>query len=139
MLTEHLSQLLNTTQELQQLLEQEKLCLKEKSFNDLNTILFNKQKLLQSITSTNKLVSTAKNLQTIQQDNTLSTLKKEIELRLKECKKNNEINGQLVEMSMKSNKHLMQLLTLEKGKNSVTYDQKGTLNAASLLGRNIVA
>lgn len=139
MLTEQLSQLLKTTQELQQLLEQEKQCLKEKSFKNLNTLLFNKQKLLQAIGTVNQLISTAKNLQIIEQDETLSSLKKEIEAQLKECKRNNEINGQLIEMSMKSNKHLMQLLTLEKGKNTVTYNQKGTLSAASLLGRNIIA
>lgn len=139
MLTEQLATLLESTQALQVLLEEEKTCLKEKKFDNLNTLLFNKQKLLQSINSINALVSTEQNLATIQESSELSTTKENIQSRLQECKKNNEINGRLIELSMKSNKHLMQLLTQAKGKNSVTYDQKGALNRASLLGKNIEA
>lgn len=139
MLTEQLSQLLDSIQVLQKLLEEEKLCLKEKSFKNLNTLLFNKQKLLQQINSGNKSISTKENLILIEQDPTLSSLKENIVNHLAECQKSNEVNGRLVEMSMKSNKHLMQLLTQAKGKNSITYDQKGLLNGASLLGNNIEA
>ena len=42
-------------------------------------------------------------------------------------------------MSMKSNKHLMQILTQAKGQNTVTYDQKGVLNRGRLLGKDIEA
>ena len=139
MLTEQLSQLLESIQVLQKLLEEEKLCLKEKSFKNLNTLLFNKQKLLQQINSGNKSISTKENLILIEQDPTLSSLKENIVNHLAECQKSNEVNGRLIEMSMKSNKHLMQLLTQAKGKNSITYDQKGLLNGASLLGNNIEA
>ena len=139
MLTEQLSQLLESIQVLQKLLEEEKLCLKEKTFGNLNTLLFNKQKLLQKINSDNKTISTKDNLAVIEQDPALSTLKQNIVSDLTECQKNNEINGRLIEMSMKSNKHLMQLLTQAKGKNSITYDQKGMLNSGSLLGKNIEA
>lgn len=139
MLTEKLSQLLEMTKALHTLLEEEKRCLKEKSFTKLNTLLFNKQKLLQNIGSADKTISTKDNLNIIQSDKNLQTLKNEIETCLKECKKNNEVNGQLIDMSMKSNKHLMQLLTQAKGLNTVTYDQKGLLNRASLLGDNIEA
>ena len=139
MLTEQLSQLLDSIQVLQKLLEEEKLCLKEKSFKNLNTLLFNKQKLLQQINSGNKSISTKENLILIEQDPTLSSLKENIVNHLAECQKSNEVNGRLIEMSMKSNKHLMQLLTQAKGKNSITYDQKGLLNGASLLGNNIEA
>ena len=139
MLTEQLSQLLESIQVLQNLLEEEKLCLKEKSFENLNTLLFNKQKLLQKINSSNQAISTNDNLAIIEQDPALSSLKQDIIKQLTECQKNNEINGRLIELSMKSNKHLMQLLTQAKGKNSITYDQKGLLNSGSLLGNNIEA
>lgn len=139
MLTEQLSQLLESIQVLQNLLEEEKLCLKEKSFENLNTLLFNKQKLLQKINSSNQAISTKDNLAIIEQDPALSSLKQDIIKQLTECQKNNEINGRLIELSMKSNKHLMQLLTQAKGKNSITYDQKGLLNSGSLLGNNIEA
>ncbi|MEL0660165.1 flagellar protein FlgN [Psychromonas arctica] len=139
MLTQQLSQLLESIQVLQKLLEEEKQCLKEKSFENLNTLLFNKQKLLQKINSDNKNISTKDNLTIIEQDKILSTLKQNIVNDLTECQKNNEINGRLIEMSMKSNKHLVQLLTQAKGKNSITYDQKGLLNSGSLLGKNIEA
>ena len=139
MLLEELSQLLDATQTLHNLLEEEKCCLKEKSFENLNTLLFNKKKLLETISTNNKKISTEKNIAIIEQDEQLTKIKLDIELHIKNCKKNNEINGQLIEMSMKSNKHLMQILTQAKGKNSVTYDQKGTLNRASLLGKDIEA
>jgi flagella synthesis protein FlgN len=139
MLSEQLSKLLETTQALQTVLEEERRCLKEKSFNDLNTLLFNKQKLLQSIGHSDNLISTEENLTVIQNTPHLLTLKNNIETRLQECKKNNEINGKLIEMSMKSNKHLMQILTKAKGQNTLTYDQKGVLNRGSLLGKNIEA
>lgn len=139
MLTKQLTELLETIQALYNLLEEEKRCIKEKSFADLNTLLFNKQKLLQNINSSNKLISSEHNLALIQQDLSLSALKEDIQTNLQACQKNNEINGRLIEMSLKSNKHLMQLLTQAKGKNSITYDQKGLLNGASLLGKNIQA
>ena len=139
MLLEKLSELLETTQALQALLEEEKQCLTVKSFGQLNTLLFNKQKLLQKIGASDKTISTEENLTIIESDQTLSDLKEDIEDRLRECKKNNEINGQLIEMSMKSNKHLMQILTQAKGQNTVTYDQKGVLNRGSLLGKDIEA
>ena len=139
MLLEELSQLLDATQTLHNLLEEEKQCLKEKSFESLNTLLFNKKKLLETINGNNKKISTEQNIAIIEQDPQLTKIKSDIELHITNCKKNNEINGQLIEMSMKSNKHLMQILTQAKGKNSVTYDQKGTLNRESLLGKDIEA
>lgn len=139
MLTEQLTQLLESTQALHLLLDEEKMCLKEKKFTNLNTLLFNKQKLLQQINKSNKTISTTANLQLIQQDPNLLALRKDIQHRLQACQKNNDINGRLIEISMKSNKHLMQLLTQAKGKNTITYDQKGVLNGASLLGENIEA
>ena len=139
MLSEKLSELLDTTKALEVLLDEEKQCLTDKSFSELNTLLFNKQKLLQSIGNSDKIISTAENLTMIENDQALSNLKENIENRLSKCKKNNEINGQLIEMSMKSNKHLMQILTQAKGQNTVTYDQKGILNRGSLLGKDIEA
>lgn len=139
MLTKQLSELSETIQALHELLDEEKNCLKEKSFDGLNTLLFNKQKLLQNINSYNKLISTPENLALIQQNSELVALQGEIQTNLQLCQKNNAINGRLIELSMKSNKHLMQILTQAKGKNSVTYDQKGLLSGGSLLGKNIEA
>lgn len=139
MLPEKLSELLETTLALKILLEEERECLTKKSFSELNTLLFNKQKLLQNIGNSDKFISTVENLIIIENDKDLFSLKNDIENILLECKKNNDINGQLIEMSMKSNKHLMQILTQAKGQNSVTYDQKGVLNRGSLLGKNIKA
>ena len=139
MLSEKLSELFETTLALKILLEEERECLTKKSFSELNTLLFSKQKLLQNIGNSDKLISTVENLAIIENNKDLFSLKNDIENILLECKKNNDINGQLIEMSMKSNKHLMQILTQAKGQNSVTYDQKGVLNRGSLLGKNIKA
>eukprot|EP00831_Metopus_contortus_P074340 TRINITY_DN67908_c0_g1_i1.p1 TRINITY_DN67908_c0_g1~~TRINITY_DN67908_c0_g1_i1.p1 ORF type:complete len:151 (+),score=19.20 TRINITY_DN67908_c0_g1_i1:228-680(+) len=137
MLSAQLTQQLQSVQALQQTLEQETSCLKEKNFSQLNDILFKKQKLLQAITELDKVLSASKNA--IMQDENLLALKNEVESHLANCQKINEINGRLVELSMKSNKHLMQLMKQATGKNSVTYDQKGMLNSATLLGKNIKA
>lgn len=139
MLTEQLTEQLKSVQALQLLLEAETACLKEKDFSQLNKLLFEKQKLLQAVAELDKVLSATLSIDAIQQEARLQTLKDEIESELLVCKKINEVNGQLVTLSMKSNKHLMQLMKQATGKNSVTYDQKGMLNSGSLLGKNIKA
>ena len=137
MLSAQLTQQLESIQSLQETLEEETSCLKEKNFSQLNTILFKKKKLLQEIAALDKALSTAASQNNITQNKDLLALKNEIEKQLVNCQKINGINGRLVELSMKSNKHLMQLMKQATGKNSVTYDQKGGLNSARLLGKNI--
>ena len=137
MLLEKLTQQLNLVQELQTILEQEKDCLKEKTFSQLSDVLLKKKNLLQAITDLDSVLSVSKEL--IIKDKALLKLKSEVETQLSICQKINTINGQLVELSMKSNKHLMQLLKQASGKNSITYDQKGILNSGTLLGKDIKA
>jgi flagellar biosynthesis protein FlgN len=139
MLTEQLSQQLKYIFDLQATLEEEKRCLTEKDFSLFSNTLFEKQKLLQSIATLDKQLSVEKTLDAIQQSDELTTLKNTLQAKLKECQKLNQINGKLADLSMKSNKHLMQILKQAKGKNSITYDQKGTLNSGQLLGKDIQA
>ena len=139
MLPTQLSQQSKNLTDLQLILEEEKRCLTEKDFTAFNNTLFNKQKLLQSITTLDKQLTTKVNLEKINQSDELTALKNSLETDLKNCQKLNNINGQLTKLSMKSNKHLMQLITQATGKNSVTYDRKGVLNAGQLLGKNIQA
>ncbi|MEG3754527.1 flagellar protein FlgN [Psychromonas arctica] len=139
MLQDQLNELLDSIKKLHQLLDDERACLKEKSFDNLSLILSNKQKQLQSIAGLNKAISSEDNLYLIENNSELLSLKQDIETRLITCQKDNDINGRLIELSMQSNKHLMQVLTQAKGKNTVTYDQKGVLSSASLLGKNIQA
>lgn len=139
MLQDQLNELLDSIKKLHQLLDDERACLKEKSFDNLSLILSNKQKQLQSIAGLNKAISSEDNLYLIENNSELLSLKQDIETRLITCQKDNDINGRLIELSMQSNKHLMQILTQAKGKNTVTYDQKGVLSSASLLGKNIQA
>lgn len=139
MLQKQLSQQLQNLTNLQLALEEEKCCLTSKDFSSFNETLFNKQKLLQSIATLDKQLSSETSLEQIKQSEMLTTLKNNLEKHLQDCQKLNNINGKLVALSMKSNKHLMQLITQATGKNSVTYDQKGLLNGGSLLGKNIQA
>ncbi|MEI6896277.1 MAG: flagellar protein FlgN [Psychromonas sp.] len=134
-----LSELLNNFNNLQAILAEEKRCLAEKDFSAFNDALFKKQKALQSITSLNKKLTTPESLDEIEKSDELTALKLTIEAQLQSCQKLNSINGKLVTLSMKSNKHLMQLMTQATGKNSVTYDQKGILKGGQLLGRDIQA
>lgn len=139
MLEAQLSKQLENLNSLQKTLLEEKRCLTEKDFTSLNDTLFNKQKSLQTIASLDKKLTTAKSLAAINQSEQLMALKMRIETDLKSCQKINDINGKLVAMSMKSNKHLMQLITQATGQNSVTYDQKGLLQGGQLLGKDIQA
>lgn len=125
--------------QLQQILEEETDCLKNKNFSSLNDILFSKQKQLQDIATRDTEIASTTTLSDIENNKELSTLKRQADKAFKDCQKINDINGQLVQLSMKSNKHLMQLMTQATGKNTVTYDQKGILTSASLLGKNIQA
>lgn len=139
MLQTQLLQQLKNLDDLQLILEEEKLCLKEKDFSNFNQLLFNKQKSLQNIATLDKQLTTEVYLEQISQSEELTELKNRLEGTLLDCQKLNNVNGQLVQLSMKSNKHLMQLMTQATGRNSVTYDQKGALNAGQLLGKNIQA
>ncbi|PKG38613.1 flagellar protein FlgN [Psychromonas sp. Urea-02u-13] len=139
MLSEQLLQQLKNITDLQVALAEEKRCLTEKDFSSFSNILFDKQKLLQNIATLDAQLSIEKTLQVIQQSAELTALKDSVETNLQACQKSNNVNGKLVELSMKSNKHLMQILKQAKGKNSITYDQKGTLNTGRLLGKDIQA
>lgn len=139
MLTTKLKQQLESIQALQQILEDEQTCLKEKQFSALNDILFQKQSSLQKIADLDKMLSVATAQDEISKDENLRALKKQVDSQLLQCQKINDVNGRLVELSMKSNKHLMQLMKQATGKNSITYDQKGMLNSGTLLGKNIEA
>lgn len=139
MLETQLAQQLQNLTDLQSILEEEKRCLAEKDFSSFNEVLFNKQKSLQKIATLDKQLTTEKSLQEIDKSDTLSALKENVQTLLETCQETNDVNGKLVQLSMKSNKHLMQLMTQAKGKNSVTYDQKGTLQSGQLLGKNIQA
>lgn len=139
MLQEKLSQQLQHIQDLQIILEEEKRCLTEKDFSTFSDILFNKQKILQTISSLDQQLTTEQNLKEIAENIALNEIKSSLETQLKDCQKLNAINGKLVTLSMKSNKHFLQLMTQATGKNSVTYDQKGSLNSGKLLGKNIQA
>lgn len=130
---------LNALVMLQKTLDEETTCLRNKEFTSLNEVLFNKQKQLQDIATRDAHISSSITLSEIESNAELSTLKKQLDQQLIQCKKTNDINGQLVELSMKSNKHLMQLMTQATGRNTVTYDKKGGLSGASLLGKNIKA
>lgn len=139
MLVTQLKQQAENLIKLQEILEAEKACLTTKDFSTFNDILFNKQKMLNVIITLDKQLSTDQVIEQLQQDEPLNDLKKNLQQQLIDCQKLNNINGRLVELSMKSNKHLMQLITQATGTNSVTYDQKGLLNSGSLLGKNIQA
>jgi len=139
MLSLQLSQQLKNLDDLQLILEEEKLCLTKKDFSTFSELLFNKQKTLQSIATLDKKLTTSENLEQIKQSDELTTLKNNLGETLQSCQKINDVNGKLVQLSMKSNKHLMQIMTQATGKNSITYDQKGALNSGQLLGKNIQA
>ncbi|AGH80561.1 flagellar protein FlgN [Psychromonas sp. CNPT3] len=136
---EKLNRQLILINELHLILEQETTCLKEKSFSHLSEILKQKQQKLTLIAELDSVLSRPADLQQIENSTTAQEIKKEILSCLAKCQHINSINGKLVELGMRSNKHLTQLIKQATGKNSITYDQKGMLNSGQLLGKNIQA
>ena len=139
MLSSELHKQLESIQALQKVLKAETACLKEKDFSNLSSILSSKQNLLETILNLDKILSIEQSQTEINNNDDLLALKEEIEKQLQASHKINLINGKLVELSMKSNKHLMQLIRQAAGTNTVTYNQKGGLSSGSLLGKNIKA
>ena len=139
MLSSELHKQLESIQALQKVLKAETACLKEKDFSNLSSILTSKQNLLETILNLDKTLSSEESQTEINTNDDLLALKEEIEKQLQASHKINLINGKLVELSMKSNKHLMQLIRQAAGTNTVTYNQKGGLSSGSLLGKNIKA
>ncbi|WP_094751641.1 flagellar export chaperone FlgN [Psychromonas sp. CD1] len=134
-----LNQQLILINELHCTLKQETTCLKEKSFSNLNEILKQKKQKLTLISELDSALSNSTSLQQIETSEEAKKIKKEILIILEKCQYINNINGKLVEVGMRSNKHLTQLIKQATGKNSITYDQKGMLHGGLLLGKNIQA
>ena len=55
------------------------------------------------------------------------------------CQEQNAINGELIEMSLRTTQHLTSVLTQAKAANSLTYDAKGIARGGSLLGKGVKA
>jgi len=80
MLQTKLSQQLKNISDLQVVLEEEKRCLTVKDFSTFNDILFNKQKLLQSIATLDKQLTNENTLEQIKQSEELTAIKNNLEI-----------------------------------------------------------
>ncbi|HIP76466.1 MAG TPA: flagellar protein FlgN [Psychromonas hadalis] len=105
-LNQQLAEQLTALDNLAKILDAGSTCLKEKVFDTLNEILFNKQKNLQAIMERDKQLTSPDNIAAITQSENLSSLKKQIDDSLQACHKSNQINGRLIELSRKKQCYL---------------------------------
>ena len=122
------------------LLEQERLLLEARNITALETLLQQKQLLLQQIADLDKTIEiNTQEHPLIKDGGTLYPLRLELTDLLTECKQRNEINGKAIALSLESNNRFAQLLNSVLNRNNITYDQHGKTKTASRLGKGFTA
>ncbi len=134
-----LSELLNRQKEVLQqinnLLREEFGALKERQAFSLPAINQKKQVLLKELSTNDQTIGKLPN-----RDELKTTYKKEreeIQELLKECHRQNAVNGKLIVMCMAANRRLGTTLSKIKDRNSMTYDDKGSTHSISSSGMDI--
>lgn len=109
--------------------------LKERQAFSLPAIDKKKQVLLNELTANDKTIGSLPNkdeLKTIYLKD-----REEIQDLLKECHRQNSVNGKLIVMSMAANRRLGMTLSKIKDRNSMTYDDRGSTHSISSSGMDI--
>ncbi len=119
------------------LIEEHK-CLEQRDTDKLSDIIQQKQLLLKSVSERDVVICQHPDAQQLKQGD-LALQKQDIESQLAKCKKQNDINGKVIELSLKSARHLANVLTQARAANSMTYNNKGQTQVGSQLGGGIKA
>lgn len=136
-----LSQQLETVKQFYQLLEQEHEALIGRQPELLNQVLAEKQAILEKIAETDSKMQTHPEVASLKapQDPAMAENMAEIKQLFAQCQEKNDINGEIIEMSLRTTRHLTAVLNQAKAANSLTYDAKGKAKGASIMGSGIKA
>ncbi len=134
-LDELLNEQLGLVTAIKELLAEEFVVLKERRAFSLPEIEKRKQSLLETITANDKTISEQPDRDRLKND--LKQAKEHIVDILKECHRQNAVNGKLIQMSMVANRRLGQVLSQIKDRNSMTYTSEGSTTTSSSSGLNI--
>lgn len=118
-------------QALIELLEQERSALVARDGGAIEQLAAAKQQLLAAIADTDRALS-----QELSADAELAQAKGELDALLDHCRSLNELNGQVIQLSLNSLGRLQQLMAEARGRGSVTYDDKGKTKPSLGTGRS---
>lgn len=121
--------------EINSLLKEEFSVLKEKKALSLPDLEAKKVAVIDKIQKTDKVIASHPDCQLLK--TTYSEEKQKIVNKLKECHRQNAINGKLIQLCMASNRRLGTTLSKLKDHNSMTYDDKGSTHSISSGGIEI--
>ncbi|MCE0556190.1 MULTISPECIES: flagellar protein FlgN [unclassified Motilimonas] len=136
-----LKQQLDNTSLLAKVIDDEYQALIKRDSDTLNQLVQDKQSLLAQIEQQDLNIQqhpeasalTDQSAQDVQQ------ILNEIKQQFITCQQQNSVNGELIEMSLRTTQHLAGVLNQAKAANSLTYDAKGQARGGSLLGKGIKA
>lgn len=118
---------------LLQLLQSEKSALEMRDMDSLETISYDKQVLVTSISELDVQINQHENAALINSE--FITEKEKITTQLAECQELNEVNGKIIELNLRNSKRLTDTIIRSRSQNNVTYDRLGrTRGSISTLG-----
>jgi flagella synthesis protein FlgN len=121
--------------EINSLLNEEFLILKNKKAMALPEIEQKKAAVIDKIQKLDKVISEHPDCQLLK--TTFKEQKDQILEKLKNCHRQNAVNGKLIQLCMASNRRLGSTLSKLKDRSSVTYDDKGSTHSISSGGIEI--
>ncbi|MCE2571568.1 flagella synthesis protein FlgN [Motilimonas eburnea] len=140
-ITQLLEQQLTHTQSLVDLINEEYETLINRNPERLDQLVQQKQTLLQQVEAQDKHIQAHPDAAQLgDESNTeIQALLSEIKTAFNTCQQQNAINGEIIEMSLRTTKHLTSVLNQAKAANSLTYNAKGKTQGGSALGKGIKA
>ena len=118
-------------QALIELLEQERGALVARDIPAIEQLAAAKQQLLAAIAETDKALASE-----LAADADVAQAKGELDALLDHCKSLNDLNGQVIQLSLNGLGRLQQLMAEARGRGSVTYDDKGKTKPSLGSGRS---
>ncbi|MCE2595616.1 flagellar protein FlgN [Motilimonas cestriensis] len=136
-----LKQQLDSTILLAKVIDDEYQALIKRDSDSINQLVQEKQTLLAQIEQQDSDIQQhpESSLLTEQADQEVQHTLSEIKKQFVACQQQNAVNGELIEMSLRTTQHLASVLNQAKAANSLTYDAKGQARGGSLLGKGIKA
>ena len=136
-----LQQQFDSTSSLTAVINDEYQALIKRDSDLLNSLVLEKQKLLELIEQQDNLIQQHPDAKLLTQksDVEINTILDSIKQKFLDCQQQNAVNGELIEMSLRTTQHLTNVLNQAKAANSLTYNAKGKANGGSLLGKGVQA
>ncbi len=140
-ITQLLEQQLANTLSLVELINEEYETLINRNPDRLNQLVQQKQVLLQQVETQDQVIQSHPDAELLNDDSNseIQSLMDSIKSAFSTCQQQNAVNGEIIEMSLRTTQHLTSVLNQAKAANSLTYNAKGKTQGGSALGKGIKA